>query len=372
MTRWLRILLALAAISPAALAQSSQPPARVLHVTIEGDLDSTKLATDFADLLSGPIPIRAVIIETGANAWRRDVIWHIADAVSQSQARMIVLLHDRKDGRFGMGAMLLALLADTGAIGPRTVLAIEPSDDGTDLAPPTTDWERVDREMSGLVWVALKRRGLDPAMGEVLLRGTSSLWVSDNPAGLPEIVAEPPVGNAQRLLELRPDGTVRGGLEVADLLALGLIDAETPDARRLLRDEGLSGVTVERVRLINEVSPTRAQILRAIASLDESIADVQGLLDRVRFPPDDRVVPPSEYRKAAHQAATALAAIERLLSSTERLFDDHPELLATPAPQGTPVGRTPERNVSDWRRVFLDRRHELARLEDRARGYSRR
>ncbi len=350
-----------------ATAASAQ---RVLHVTIEGDLDSTKLASEFVDLLIDPPD--AIVIETGANAWRRDVLWQIVDGARQSQARLIVLLHDRKDGRFGMGAMLLALLADAGAIGPRTKLAIEPTDDATGLAPPTTDWERVDREMSGLIWVSLKRRGVDPAIGEILLRGSNSLWVADNPAGLPEIVAEPPPTDARRLLERRADGTVRGGLATADLLTLGMIDLEAGDARELLREESLSGVRVERVRLRNEVSPTREQILTAITRLDEAIADIEGHFDSVRYPPDDRVVPPSAYRRAARDAGPSLDAIRALLSQTERLFDDHPELLATPAPEGTPVGRTPEGNVSDWRRVFLDRRRELARLEDRARDYARR
>ena len=366
MIRWLWILFALAIMSPAALCQ------RVLHVTIEGDLDSTKLATDFADALSEFGSLEAVIIETGANAWRRDVIWQIMDAMSQSQARLVVLLHDRSDGRFGMGALLLALMADSVAIGPRSSLVIEPADDASGLAPSTTDTERVDRELSGLIWVGLKRRGLDPGLGEVLLRGQSSLWVHENPAGLPEIVAEPPGIDARRWVELRADGSIRGGLELADLLALGLVDAEVTDARKLAREEGLARLPFERVRLRNEVSPTREQILLDIHRLDEAIADVEGNLDAVRNPPDDRVIPPSAYRRAARAAGPRLEAIHALLSQTERLFQEHPELLGTPAPQGTPVGRSPERNVSDWRRVFLDRRRDLAKLDDRARDYARR
>ena len=346
---------------------------RFLVIRIVGDLDSAKLASEVGDAISAAGRVDGLVIETGADAWRRDVVWHIAEGVRQSGLPSVVFLRDRADGRFGTGALMLGVLADVCMVGADTAYRVEVDDEHAGLMPEAVDVERVDRELGGLLWVAFKRRGQEPALSEALLGVRTSLWVAPDPvSGLPTLMSEGDSADARRVLEVRPDGSVRGGLSASDLLGLGLADLEAGDLRRGMMELGYQRVILRTVEIRNEVSQARAQVLSMLREVDERIADLERSLDRVARPGDDRVVPAGAYRQAALRARPQLAEIARLIRGSERLFDAHPELLATPAPEGTPVGRTRERNVSDWRHVFLARRRALARLEETVRDWSRR
>ncbi len=351
-------------------------PARAdqfLVIRIVGDLDSAKLASEVGDAISAAGRVDGLVIETGANAWRRDVVWHIAEGIRQSGLPSVVFLRDREDGRFGTGALMLGVLADVCMLGADTAFLTEVDDEHAGLMPEAVDVERVDRELGGLLWVAFKRRGQEPSLSEALLGARTSLWVAPDPvSGLPTLVSESVSAEARRVIEARPDGSVRGGLSSSDLLGLGLADLEARDLRRGLSELGHQRVVLRTIEIRNEVSDARAQVLALLQEVDERIADQERALDRVARPADDRVIPQGAYRTAALRARPHLAEIARLIRRSERLFDAHPELLATPAPEGTPVGRTRERNVSDWRRVFLARRQALARLEETVRDWSRR
>ncbi len=342
-------------------------------IRIVGDLDSARLASQISDAISAAGRVDGIVIQTGANAWRRDVVWQIADALRQSGVFTIAYLRDTDDGRFGTGALMLGVLADVCVLGAETAYASSVDDERAGLMPETVDVERVDRELGGLLWVAFKRRGQDPSLSEAFLSGRASLWIAPDPvSGLPTLMGEAHGADARRVVEARPDGTVRGGLDAPDLLGLGLADLESGDLRRALFDLGYRRVVFRTVEVRNEVSQARAQVLSMLAQVDELLADQERMLDAVARPADDRVVPVGAYREAARRARPHLAEIARVIHRSERLFEAHPELLATPAPEGTPVGRTRERNVSDWRRVFLIRRQALQRLEDRVRDWSRR
>lgn len=350
----------------------ADPPRPTFHVRVEGDLDSSRLATEFADTLAGAGSLEAIVLEVGANAWRADVLWRMVDAVRASGAPLIVFLHDPHDHRVGMGALTLALLADASVLGPGTSLRVEESDDASPLTPAGTDAERITRELGGMLWVALRRRGMDPSLSDSLLRGRSSLWIVPDSSGLPRLASEPATPDSPRVIELLPSGGTRGGLDAAKMLSLALVDGEAQDARRALVMLGRSATFIRKVTLRNALSEHREGVLAALDRVDGLLADQTRAFDEVRRPSDDRVVPASAYRRAAGESAERLREIARVLRDAERVLDEHPELLATPAPAGTPVGRTPERNVSDWRGVFLDRRRDLERLEEIARDFARR
>lgn len=359
-------------IAPSGAHALAEPPGTTLHVRIEGDLDSTRLASDFADALAGAGRLESVVLETGANAWRTDVLWRIVDGVRASGAPLIVFLHDPNDHRVGMGALVLALLGDASVLGPGTSVRVEAADDASRLTPEGVDAERIARELGGMLWVALRRRGMDPSLSDALLHARTSLWIVSDANALPRLAGEPASPDSPRVIELLPDGGTRGEIDASRMLSLALVDGEAPDARRALLLGGRSPTITRRITLRNELSEHRGRVLGAIARIDALLADQTRAFDEVRRPSDDRVVPASAYRRVASESTPRLREIARILRDAERVFDEHPELLSTPAPAGTPVGRTPERNVSDWRGVFLDRRRDLERLEETARDYARR
>ncbi|MCB9845789.1 MAG: hypothetical protein H6811_07395 [Phycisphaeraceae bacterium] len=345
----------------------------ILHLTIAGDLDSIALARETTDALVATTNTDMVILELDGNRWRSDVLWMLGSAIRDCSAPVVVLLRDPKDKRVGLGQLVLGLLATSCVIDPGTHVESDESGDRRSLIPEQTDMERVERELSGMVWVKLRHRGHRGELAESMLRSAGSAWIVDPPDGPPEIVLEPPTDpSAPRFIDVRADGTVHVSIDADTLAALRLVDDCLPDARRLIAAYGPSSGRIERRELKSQLGHARDELDSVLRAADDATHGVERELDRVDHPPDDRVVPASAYREAGRAGLNRLAAARSLVEQAERLFDSHPELLRTPAPAGTPVGRTSERNTADWRLVFLDRRRTIERLEDRARRFASR
>lgn len=349
------------------------PPQRVLHVLVDGDLDSTRLARE----ISGAIATAhaehdLVLLELGANRWRRDVLWRLALAIQDAQTPVHTLLRDDRDGRVGLGAVILGALCEQVTITESTRLACESEDDLHELTPPEVDRERVDRELGGMLWVAMVRRGLPGEVSEALLSGRTALWLTATPDGLPTLAVEPPGPRAQKVLDATPERAVVGEVAPSDLLALGLVDGEAATARLHLRRVGLPRARLSARRVQSRLDDARWSVESLLAQADAHIHDVRARFDALRYPPDDRVVPAAAWREGGRAALAELEGARAALRRAEELFDQHAELLQTEAPEGTRVGRDDRQNARDWRRAFLDRLRDIEYLEQQARRYARR
>lgn len=359
------ILLVLTPLAPAAL----RPP--MVHAVVRADLDELAIADGVATLLNTAADQHElVVLELTRPGWRLDVVWALARAIRDSGAEVTVWLNPEGD-RVGEGALLLAIIADASAIAPDASLASTPADDARSLAPDSTDWEQVEREMSGLLWVALDRRGLDPALAEDLLVAGRPLWA--NRRGVDWTLSGVGSGDAsERFLTLHADLSHSLSARAPILHDLRLVDDLADSPRLALLEQGVNPGRLRRVVLEGNLSGARARVENLLARFDEALYEIDAAMDRVRYPIDDRVVPNTEYIAAGRTALRDLRAAAALLERAEELFARHPELILTDSSEGTPVGRTPDRNAADWRASFTNRRRDLDRLRDRAEDYARR
>jgi len=346
----------------------------VTQIDVRGDLDSRRLARRVRDALDAASSSDHIVLRLDADRWRLDVVWMIALAMRDSPAPVSVFLDDPRDARVGLGALLLAVIANRSMVSPGTRVASGPDENLRRLAPEETDWDRIEREMSGLMWVALENRGLRPEIGDLLIRGAASLWVVDRGAGAGPIVSlePPPERDARRIVDAAPDGAVRVEVSGALCRRLGLVDHRAGSVREALLAEGVARPRLEKTVLTSELAESRRRVFDLLAGSDRLIHRTERVFERVRRPPDDRVVPRSAYHEAARAANRLIARARRALAEAEHLFEEHPELVHLPAPEGTSVGRTRRGNASDWRWTFINRKRDLDRLADRAREYEAR
>ena len=351
-------------VTIALVASCGCAPAQVLHLAIRGDLDSSKLAADTVETLREHQTVSAIVLEIDANRWRPDVVHAIARSIVDSRPPIGVLLIDPRDGRVGLGPFMLALVSDAALLDPRT--RVESQAD--EMLPPVggpEDLERVDRELGGWLWVALDRAGLPPAMGEAMAYRDSSLdatldasgrWTlapasPDDPAAQPFLIVADKAAGVQASADLlRSLGLASSGRRPRDVL-----DALEVTPGRTTRIELRSELREARSRVEQLVGRVDAHRLRAQTMLDEH-------WDRTR----NAELPEGVIREARARVLDEITIARRLLAEAEALFAEHPELVASPAPVGTPVARDQRQNTRDWRGLFLERRDDLDRLESHA------
>jgi hypothetical protein len=383
---------------PAPRATSAAPARRavkVLHLRIRGDLDSARVARDVAAELgrADETGVTHLVLELDGNRWRGDVVWGIAQAVRAVGVPTGVLLADGRDGRVGTGQAVLGLLASTtsagaGAggmwVGPRTAIALEPGDDLRATAPDDTDWERIDRELGGAAWVALKGRGADTELATALLAPDATLW------------AVPPAGpgeGAYRLTSARPVGAAAGrarrvvsvlpGMRGAGAAAGARVDLPAEAALHLSLVQGraagvgevlaLCGVGGGAARVDREVRSGLEGARRQVEQNAARLASVVEGADRTLrdLPRPSEADYEQRRRRAGRAAIPLLEGGQALLEQTERIIGEYPELLRETPPGKTPVGQDPRLARQTWRLTFQQSRDDVARLLARAREYAR-
>ncbi|HYE01956.1 MAG TPA: hypothetical protein VD963_01845 [Phycisphaerales bacterium] len=351
---------------------------RVLHVRVQGDLDSLKLARDFAAVMAQAAAqgTALVLLELDANAWRPDVVWAMGDALRSAGARGVTLLADERDGRVGAGALALGLCTSRCYLEARTAVRTEAADDQRARAPAETDWERVDRELQGAIWATLKRHGADTQLLEALLSPGGDLWaVSGAAPGPPLLTTQPPSDGtrAERLLTRSAlGGPSRLELSAATAVSLCLVSGTARGVGDVLAREGTGGAPGSRttVTLASGLAEARRDLGAGIAALDDELAEAARVLSDVPRPSRPDAV--SKRNRAGVRALPMLERAAGRLTRCERLMLEYPELLAETVPGTTPVGQEGERPGAAWRRAFQERRDRVMELLALARQHAER
>src|SRR5690606_8922145 len=214
----------------------------VWHVRIRGDLDSLRLARDFAETLAEADADRPalVLVELEADRDRLDIVWMMGRAIHSAEAPVAIWLRDARDDQVGLGAALLGVIAGSCWVSPGTAVASEPGDDLAQLMPEDLDRERLGRELRGAMWVALEERRADRRLAEALVHPRQDAWAqvdsgvwsltlgSDRPSGARRIVSVPALGGGPRVQ-----------IAAEALLGLKLARGEAQTLPALLRQAGV-------------------------------------------------------------------------------------------------------------------------------------
>ena len=395
-------LLPLCALAALILLQSSradpQPPAQppprphpILHITLSGDLDCARLATDFAQLLSesrdaaasattptSPTPV--LVLELSGRRWRPDVVLAIARSIRNPQPpiKSIVYLNSPA-APIGTGHAALGLVADACFIAPRTHIAFEPGDDLSATLPDALDAELVTRELRALAWSSLQDRRADPLLTTLIPRPTARLFAVKTPAEPGTVPAapvlrltttpptsgdyitlfQPPADDAtQPHLDINTDTLTRthfaGGIarSLAEILSKQTIRSSRTTYKSL--SSGLADARASLARTIREIDDARRQ---SAAAIDE--------VYRLRS-----AGAPGRQRRVADDQSPIIAEARKRLQAAEQLTTDYPELLHEPAPGATTIVQTRQTRQKSWRDLFQSRRADLEKLTARAQTLS--
>lgn len=360
---------------------------KVWHIHIKGDLDSMRLVRDFSAELAKAEEGGAgmLMLELDGNRWRADVVWGIVQAARGLGVPTAAWLNDPKDGRVGTGEAIVGILAAAKGgecrVAPKLEISLEPGDDLRSQAPDGTDWERVDRELSGAAWTAMKERGADTELGPALLAPGSagSVWAIEGDGGPMRLTTTRPTGEvaakAQRVVMVMPgasgtEASAGAKIEISAELAerLRLVRGVARGPVELLSQNGNAALPRVTKEIQSGLAAARKQVEQDAAKIDRAMEQADHAMHDLPRPSEpDYLV---RKRKSGKDAIPLLEDAQAVLEQTEKVVVDYPELLKATAPGKTPVGEDPKLVRLTWRTSFQQRRDDLAKLLAKAREYT--
>lgn len=367
----------LAAVFIGAGASGQQPvtaeaEGRVWQVRIEGDLDCMKMARDVTAELARARNEKAglVVLDVDAARSRPDVVWEMGKAVREGGVPAAVFLHNGPDGRVGAGALELGVLAGAAWVGPRTVVRQAPADDLRWMAPAEVSWERVERELSGALWVRLKEKEADPGLASVLVAPSKGCWcvrgAEDRHWTL--VASEPAKGpQAEQVVFAGAEGYLRLEIGAEALEGLGVARA-APNASQVIAAGGKTGATRVTRTIKNGLSGARGDVGRLLDEARASAHRATDLLD-VKTRTKKRVASAADYHAAGREALAELEQARARVDETERVIAEYPEVLRQP-----PVSKTKRTTVKvdPVSAAIAECRKDQEKLAAQARDYAAR
>ena len=361
---------------------SGQPPApelpgRVCHIRVEGDLDCAAVARDIgAELFrAGTEKAGLVLLELEAARSRPDVVWDAAKAVRECPVPVVVYLRNAPDSRVGPGAALLGMMATELFVAPRTAVRQAPADDLRWMAPPDTNWERVERELSGAVWVQAEKRGADPALASALVSPTKGTWCTPGEEGKPWRVTttEPAKGpglQGEQIVFAGGQGWERTEIGFDTLKRLGIAKTGPTNASQVLAALGKGAVTRSTRTVKSGLPAARRGIEEALDEARAAAHRTTEMLD-IKKRAKGRSITVVDYHTAGREALSELDRARALVDECERVISEYPEVLRQPPVIGA-KGPSPRRGTDPISAGLEECRKEQQKLIARARDYAAR
>ncbi len=330
---------------------------KVWHLRITGDLDSDRLARDFAAELDRAASANAalLLLELDGNRSRPDVVLAMGRRVTECRVRTAAYLADGRDRRVGIGQLMLGVLCTDAFVAPGTRVVHTAADDLRALAPDDTDWRRIADDLIAEAGTRIESRSGDARLAGLLVAPVESAWfvAEADPA---RIETDPPPGPGAQFVYFASSGPDRIEIDAALAVSLRLARGIPAGVPRLLTDLGArAGSPRTQVKLSSGLGDAERRLEREMGDLRVAMERIQETL-RVTAAKLDRRPQPSDYRRAGNAALQQIDAADRALADAESLTAEYPELLrdAVPTPS---AGRA--RLLTDLRRD-LDRRRATA------------
>lgn len=352
-----------------ALGMERQGTAVVLHVRVEGHIDSVAMVRELQGHLErGADPrFEGVLLELGPGRIRDDLAWTLGSAISAARSPVWVWLAG-DGGDAGPEQLELAMLGTASWIDPGVSVVWEGPPACGELMPETVDRDRMVRERYSSLWVALERRGANTRLAEGLLRPSAPLRATRVVAGECELVQGPVAPGEDRglltLVEPVANGGTRGHVPPSVAVALHMVDGVERSARLVLRralgEDAARGLRTERVSLKSDLA---AQIEEAHKQIAIARAEAALARDQLRERIESGLGRGAYDRAVRARAREALATVERgeaALQQFESLADEHPEVLRTRAPVQADLPGVEETAARAWAREIEYIRRGLA------------
>ncbi len=353
----------------AASAASGQDRVRAWRVRLEGDLDAMRLVQLLQDQFTEAARDRAgmILLEIEGRKSRQDVVWRLAQVVQASSVPVVSYLGR---GEHGAGHVAIAMLAKTVYVHPDAAVVWEASDDCREFAPADTDWEQVRRQLSGALFQAIKDRGGEPRLAEVMVGPMPDAWmIVDNEERLSLALSQPSEDAGEQVAF-----SVAGRLHIPAKHVARSIGAATPTVvAGVTRAEKLNIVTRQPRVIVSELR----KMERAVRETLEHIDTAMGTADEYLKTAKAAAARPAgqgraEQIKAAHDALFVVSIWEDAIATAESHVKAYPEILRTIPPDKTSImGDSASRRRTAWESAFNRALARVRAVRTAAEGYAK-
>lgn len=366
---------------------------KLLHLRVQGDLDSARLVRDVATALGEPRAegFDLVVLEVAPQLWRTDVLAQLlavfgaakvgparGEPESEGDRVRLITWLNADDGRVSTAGAALAIVSHSAYTTSRLDIVHEPGDEVRNLAPAETDWGSHEQAVRAAVWSRLSARGSDVLLAAAIPSPQQALWLAprgpDEAGPKLKVIDREPTsaangtsGGVVRLttaVTAMGEGVFRLKVSAETLGQLGLVQGSARELGQILAAERVAARQTVRRDVRSGLQAARKRLIDDFAGVDDARNRIDQTLDEA-----ERAKGHDAARKRAKAGASAAALTEealRRLVACEQLTQDYPELLRDLPPGQTRVGVAEQRLAWVWSQAFQTRREELAELRARA------
>lgn len=377
------------ASAPIGREQAATRKIKLLHVRIDGDLDSARFVRDFAEVLGEPRGegFEMVVLEVSSRRWRTDVLAQLVtvcaaakvgpargEPESEGERVRLVAWLNGDDVRMGTASAALAIVSHVAYAAPRVEVIHEPGDEVRGLAPAETDWAGHEQTVRAAVWSRLSARGSDVLLAAAIPSPQQALWLtphdSDESGQRMKVVDREPAAGTTGATRLTTAVTSLGEavfrlkLSAEALMQLGVVQGQARELGQILAAERVTARQTVRREVRSGLASARKRLVAEFAGVDDARNRIDQVLDEAERARGHDA--PRKRRKAGESGATMSDEALRRLVACETLTEEYPELLREMPPGQTSVGVAEQRVSWVWSQAFQSRREELAELRARA------
>lgn len=352
---------------------------RAWRVRLEGDLDSARVAHEFRGQLveAEKAGAGAIILELEGRKARWDVVWMIGQALRGSSVPVTSYVPKPARGSVGAGHFTIALLASKVYIHPDATIVWEDGDDLWRLAPDDANWEQVHRQVSGAVYQALRERGAEPRLADVLIGPGVDTWVVLESGGRAEVMTAQPSHTPEDGFVKQVVFGVQGGsgrVEIPSRVVLGGYGAHSAATGTIAaRAEGLtlsvrrpivvkSGLASAEREVRTMLDAYERELARAQVYVDEAAAAAARAGNQAR----------REQVAAAGRALDVISGVESAIRRGEARVEEFPEILRlVPPGRSSLMDASSARRRSAWESEFNRAWTRVRTARTAAEGYAR-
>jgi hypothetical protein len=273
----------------------------------------------------------------------------------------------------GAGALEVGLLAKECHLRRKTDVRETAEDDVRWMAPPEVSWERVERELTGALWVALKDRGVDQVLGTLLVAKRPSAWCVPDGDARRLAVSAPAMGSGARSRQVvfptETGGPGRVELTTEELAGLGAVKVGADSAVQVASAAGRGQASRSARTVVSDLPGARKRLDAAVSNARIASQRAEELLD-VKKRMRGRTATALDYHEAAKDAAVELDHAGASLTEADAEIADYPEMVRRkPDPPGAAKRRTQAEDPT--LAALAEVKKSVEKLRVRADEYSR-
>ena len=367
---WLMVAMVMFAASVA----SGQDRVRAWRVRLEGDLDAMRLVQLLQVQFTEAARDRAgvILLEVEGRKSRQDVVWRLAQTVRTSSVPVVSYVGR---GEHGAGHVAIAMLAKRVYVHPDAAVVWESSDDCREFAPADTDWEQVCRQLSGALFQAIKDRGGEPRLAEVMVGPTPDTWIVSDTEDRLSVTFSQPHREGDKSEQVAFGGMAAAAkLHIpAKFVAKGFGIETSATSAGVMRAENMTVVSRQPRVIASELHDAASGARSVILGFDARMKSAEESLKAANAAGAKPAGQGrAEQARAVERAMRLVTIQEEELRSAESRLREYPEVLRMIPPDKTSIMEdSASKRRTAWESAFNRAWTRVRGVRTAAEGYAR-